>query len=100
MHGPDHRTVIDSGPLARWNRTSASPIWRPICLPSAPLPGRSPSKRRLGTLKRHQDVATYPTWVAAGLGCPSYAIDDDTAIRVIDGAVDVVSEGRWRYFDR
>jgi len=30
---------------------------------------------------------------------PAYAIDDQTAIRVVDGRVDVVSEGRWRYFD-
>jgi dipeptidase E len=36
---------------------------------------------------------------AAGLDCPSYAIDDETAIRVVDGVVDVVSEGRWRHFD-
>ncbi len=35
---------------------------------------------------------------AASLDCPAYAIDDDTAIRVIDGNVDVVSEGHWRYF--
>jgi dipeptidase E len=34
---------------------------------------------------------------AAGLGGPAYAIDDDTAIRVIDGVVDVVSEGQWRH---
>jgi dipeptidase E len=27
---------------------------------------------------------------------PAYAIDDDTAIRVVDGAVDVISEGHWR----
>jgi dipeptidase E len=33
---------------------------------------------------------------ATGLGNPAYAIDDDTAIRVVDGAVDVVSEGHWR----
>jgi dipeptidase E len=30
---------------------------------------------------------------------PSYAIDDNTAIRVVDGAVDVISEGHWRHFD-
>lgn len=35
---------------------------------------------------------------AAGIGGPAYAIDDDTAIRVVDDAVDVVSEGRWRQF--
>ena len=35
---------------------------------------------------------------AAGLSNPAYAIDDDTAIRVVDGAVDVVSEGSWNLF--
>jgi dipeptidase E len=35
---------------------------------------------------------------AAGLGGPAYAIDDATAIRVVDGTVDVVSEGSWRLF--
>jgi dipeptidase E len=35
---------------------------------------------------------------AATVPCPAYAIDDDTAIRVIDGQVDVVSEGHWRLF--
>jgi dipeptidase E len=34
---------------------------------------------------------------AAGLGVPAYAIDDDTAIRVVDGAVDVVTEGHWKH---
>jgi hypothetical protein len=29
---------------------------------------------------------------------PGYAIDDDTAIRVVDGAVDLVTEGHWRLF--
>ena len=36
---------------------------------------------------------------AAAIGNPGYAIDDETGIRVVDGTVDVVSEGRWRYFD-
>ncbi len=35
---------------------------------------------------------------AADLGAPAYAIDEQTAIRVVDGGVDVVSEGRWRRF--
>ena len=35
---------------------------------------------------------------AAGRSVPTYAIDDETAIRVVDGAVDVVSEGHWRLF--
>ena len=36
---------------------------------------------------------------AAGLDVPLYAIDDRTAVRVIDVRVDVVSEGDWRLFD-
>lgn len=35
---------------------------------------------------------------AAGIAGPSYAIDDDTAIKVSDGAVEIVSEGHWRRF--
>jgi dipeptidase E len=35
---------------------------------------------------------------AAGLGNPAYAIDDDTAIKVTGGTVEVVSEGKWRHF--
>ena len=35
---------------------------------------------------------------AAGLPVPGYAIDDQTAIKVTDGVVDVVSEGHWRRF--
>ena len=35
---------------------------------------------------------------AAGLGNPSYAIDDQTAIVVADGSVEVVSEGEWHSF--
>jgi dipeptidase E len=37
---------------------------------------------------------------AAGLAGPSYAIDDQTAIKVVDGRVEVVSEGQWKFFGR
>jgi dipeptidase E len=33
---------------------------------------------------------------AAGMSGPAYAIDDETAIEVVDGAVEVVSEGHWK----
>ena len=36
---------------------------------------------------------------AAGIGCPAYATDDQTAIKVADGTVEVVSEGHWRLFN-
>jgi dipeptidase E len=42
-------------------------------------------------------MAAAETW-AAGLGNPAYAIDDATAIQVVDGKVDLVSEGHWRHF--
>jgi dipeptidase E len=29
---------------------------------------------------------------------PGYAIDDQTAIKVTDGTVEVVSEGHWKLF--
>jgi dipeptidase E len=35
---------------------------------------------------------------AAGMRVPSYAIDDETAIHVVDGSVDVISEGHWKLF--
>ena len=30
------------------------------------------------------------------IGVPSYAIDEQTAIKVVDGVVDVISEGHWK----
>ena len=36
--------------------------------------------------------------LAATLPMPSYAIDDQTAIKVTDGRVEVVTEGHWRLF--
>ena len=35
---------------------------------------------------------------AAGIDGPAYAIDEQTAITVVDGSVEVISEGRWRAF--
>jgi dipeptidase E len=42
-------------------------------------------------------LANIERW-AAGLSVPAYAIDDQTAIRVVDGNVEVVSEGHWKLF--
>ncbi|NBD28156.1 Type 1 glutamine amidotransferase-like domain-containing protein [Paenibacillus glycinis] len=44
-------------------------------------------------------MAAAERW-AAGMQGPTYAIDDQTAIKVIDGAAEVVSEGKWKYFPR
>ena len=53
----------------------------------------------------HLDYPTFPEnsmacaerW-AASLGCAAYAIDDETAIKGVDGTVEVVSEGHWTFF--
>jgi len=42
-------------------------------------------------------MAAAERW-AAGIGGPAYAIDDQTAIKVVDGTVEVVSEGHWKLF--
>lgn len=44
-------------------------------------------------------MANAEIWAAA-LPVPAYAIDDQTAIKVTDGAVEVISEGNWRLFHR
>src|SRR3954447_2697745 len=50
----------------------------------------------------HEDLpdnsmANAERW-AAGIPNPAYAIDDQTAIKVSDGTVEVVSEGHWKLF--
>ncbi len=49
--------------------------------------------------KNHQDAssANAEKW-ASRLSVPVYAIDDDTAIKVDDGSVEVISEGQWKLF--
>ena len=42
-------------------------------------------------------MANAEEW-AASVPVPGYAIDDQTAIKVTDGAVEIVSEGHWRLF--
>jgi dipeptidase E len=42
-------------------------------------------------------LANIERW-AAGLSVPAYAIDDETAIKVVDGTVEVISEGNWKLF--
>ncbi len=42
-------------------------------------------------------LANAKKW-AASMTVPGYAIDDETAVKVVDGNVEVVSEGQWRLF--
>lgn len=45
----------------------------------------------------HRDIAIGEQW-AARIPATTYAIDDQTAIKVTDGRVEVISEGQWRLF--
>ena len=44
-------------------------------------------------------MAEAEQWVA-GISHPAYAMDDQTAIKVADGTVEVVTEGNWKHFPR
>jgi dipeptidase E len=56
------------------------------------------------TLRVHVDregfnsMADVESW-ASGIPVPTYALDDETAIRVVDGSPEVVSEGNWKRFE-
>jgi dipeptidase E len=56
------------------------------------------------TMRVHVDrdgfnsMADVESW-AAGIRVPTYALDDETAIRVVDGSSEVVSEGNWKRFE-
>lgn len=43
-------------------------------------------------------MANAEIW-ASRLGGPAYALDDESAIAVVEGRAEVVSEGRWRRFE-
>jgi len=59
------------------------------------------------TVRPHLHSDYFPTaslenmahW-AESVDVPLYAIDDQTAIKVVDGAVEVVSEGQWKRFEK
>lgn len=44
---------------------------------------------------RNNTLANAEKW-AATIDCPAYAIDDQTAITVVEDRVEVVSEGQWK----
>jgi hypothetical protein len=50
-------------------------------------------KRRSATLENMEK------W-AAKVDVPLYAFDDQSAIKVVDGEVEVISEGEWKLFKK
>jgi dipeptidase E len=47
--------------------------------------------------ERGNTMAEAEAW-AADIAGPAYAMDDQSALKVVDGSVEVVSEGQWRRF--
>ncbi|RDI38014.1 Type 1 glutamine amidotransferase-like domain-containing protein [Falsibacillus pallidus] len=47
----------------------------------------------------HNTMAAAEKWAAEMQG-PAYAIDDQTAIKVVGGEAEVISEGQWRLFSK
>jgi dipeptidase E len=43
-----------------------------------------------------ENAMAYAERWAAGMPVPCYAIDDETAIKVVDGEIEVISEGHWK----
>src|SRR5687768_11026115 len=81
-----HGSIRISGPhlLAMIHSTIMASSWRgtgPLHLDHEMLPDNS--------------MAHAEKW-AASMPVPAYAIDDQTAIKMVDGLVEVVSEGRWK----
>jgi hypothetical protein len=72
--------------------------------PARVRPGGAPRHRVLrralprGRLPRDARRAHAAAGTADELPVPTYGIDDETAIAVVDGTVEVVSEGRWQRF--
>lgn len=44
-------------------------------------------------------LAAAEKWFA-NMDVPAYAIDDDTAIKLVDGDIELISEGNWKYFPK
>ncbi|HEV7565617.1 MAG TPA: hypothetical protein VGO31_06625, partial [Microbacteriaceae bacterium] len=42
-------------------------------------------------------MAAAEQW-AAGITNPAYAIDDETAIKIVDDTIEIISEGHWKLF--
>ncbi len=45
-----------------------------------------------------ENTMAYAEKWAAEIGVPGYAMDDESAIKVVDGNVEVISEGKWKLF--
>lgn len=55
---------------------------------------------RITVRRRRSSSAEKVVTVAADLPAPTYGIDDDTAIQVVDSAIEIISEGHGKLFTR
>ena len=68
-----------------------------LCLVGESGSGKSMVAHTVMGLLPDNTMAGAERW-AAEIAGPAYAIDDQTAIKVTDGTVEVVSEGHWKQF--
>ncbi len=64
--------------------------WSAGSMVTAPIFGETYDDPESSTAKVERMAAEVPV--------PTYGIDDQTAIQVVDGAVEVISEGHWKLF--
>ena len=62
---------------------------------TAPSGSSTSRSSRTWTCFPTNTLAEAERW-AADIGVPAYVLDDQTAIKVADGTVEVVSEGEWK----
>lgn len=103
-----YRPLRSSPPISalRWT-ASRRAAWcfaanRRRWAPSSPSFSRTPAATyfpHLGHEMMPGNTLVHALRWAAGIASPAYAIDDQTALKVVDGVIEVVSEGHWKRLD-
>jgi hypothetical protein len=85
-------------PTAQWGHPNCGPVSvRGFASGAPPWGGMTSMEwKSLGLLELTALPTIGPERWATGLGHPAYVLDDQSAIKVSDGTVEVVSEGQWR----
>lgn len=91
ISGTSHLHMVDLG----WKSMGVLEL---TALPSIDRERWVPLVRETDVLLANGGDALYLAWVGLSAG-PAYAIDDDTAIQVVDGDVEVITEGQRKLFN-
>ena len=85
---------VSAGSMVMTPRIGADFVEWPPRRTTAPWGSSTSRSSRTWTPSPPTPWPTRERW-AADIGVPAYAIDEQTAITVVDGPVEVVSEGQW-----